>query len=303
VSIQYNFLFYVKHVLPNEWIPSWDADALGAGAIAVKTFGHYRTLAGHAYSGGPKCADVTDSYYDQVFDPTWSTGSTDQAVNATLGSVLYRDHGIFLAQYYAGKSDDPCQRVTGTYAGRMSQWGSETCAKKGFLWPDIVTTYYSSTTWNYPHNFLLNPSATTDASYAWLTNTDTDFTRVNASAYDGTWYFQVRPASSGDIGRIWQQRPFNGNSSTSYHASVALRCGTGNKTSCAITLKVTAVAANGSEVPRARTVAVPRDGKWRLYKYDPASSGMGHSEVRFCVFSAQTFGADAAFIAGPFGGH
>src|ERR1041385_5850545 len=70
VSEQYDFAFYLTHVLPDEWIASWDADSLGAGAIAAKTYAWYRTKPGHAYSGGSGCADLQDTTADQVFDPT-----------------------------------------------------------------------------------------------------------------------------------------------------------------------------------------------------------------------------------------
>src|SRR6266508_799551 len=118
-----DFRFYVQHVLPNEWIASWDGDALGAGAIAAKTYGWYHAKPNHAYSSGPGCADVQDDTHDQVYDPTWSTAATDQAVNASFGSTLWRDGGIFESQYWSGAKGDPCAPVTtGTYAGRMSQW-------------------------------------------------------------------------------------------------------------------------------------------------------------------------------------
>ncbi len=103
VSQQYDFVFYATHVLPDEWISSWDADSLGAGAVAVKTYGYYRTMDHHAYSGGPGCADLVDSSQDQVFDPTWSTSATDQAVYATLGSILWKDSTLFLSHYFAAQ--------------------------------------------------------------------------------------------------------------------------------------------------------------------------------------------------------
>ena len=64
VSEQYDFAFYLTHVLPDEWIASWDADALGAGAIAAKTYAWYRTKPGHAFSGGSGCADLQDTTSD-----------------------------------------------------------------------------------------------------------------------------------------------------------------------------------------------------------------------------------------------
>ncbi|HEX9235549.1 MAG TPA: SpoIID/LytB domain-containing protein, partial [Actinomycetota bacterium] len=157
VSKQYDFYFYATHVLPREWYPSWDADALAAGAVAVKTYAAYREMTGHAFSSGPGCADVTDTTADQVFDPTFSTAATDQAVAVALGSILRRNGDLFLAQYWSGSSSDPCAPVTsGTYAGRMSQWGTQNCALQGMLWPAIDTTFYQGTKWRYLRDMILN---------------------------------------------------------------------------------------------------------------------------------------------------
>ena len=38
------FKTYVKNVLPNEWISSWPSASLGAGAMAVKSYGWYWAL-------------------------------------------------------------------------------------------------------------------------------------------------------------------------------------------------------------------------------------------------------------------
>ena len=298
----YGFVFYAKHVLPNEWIPSWDADALGAGAVAVRTYAHYRTLAGHAFSSGADCADIRDDGYDQIFDPTWSTASTDRAVEATFGSILYRSGGIFLAQYYAGSTDQACAPVTGLYEGRMSQWGTQNCAKQGKVWPGITTTFYTGAVWNYLKNLLLNPSATTDAMYPWITNGDTKFSRVKGGAYDSNWHWQVSPRRAGKIGRVWQERPFGGNSSTGYDTHSALRCGRENNKACTVTFKVTVISSSGREIPRSTSVTVPRDGDWHVYNYDPSPAGIAHSTVRYSAFSYQSFGLDAPFVTAPFGG-
>jgi hypothetical protein len=202
-SKTYDFDYYVRHVLPNEWISSWDLDALGAGAIAAKTYGAYRAKPNHAYSGGDDCADVVDSVADQVFDPTWSNERTDKAVYATLGSIYWRDGGLFLSQYYAGAKDDPCAPVEGEFAGRMSQWGTETCATDDppVLWPDIVDTYYDqsgNTEWLTLDDLMLNPGVENSQLYAWLTGTQggTTITRVKGDAHEGNWYLAVTATSA-----------------------------------------------------------------------------------------------------------
>jgi hypothetical protein len=296
-SIRYNFMFYLRHVLPNEWISSWDADALGAGAIAAKTYAWYRTLPGHAYSGGDGCADVTDSTGDQVFDPTWSTDATDQAVNATYGSVLWRDGGIFLSQYWAGSSSDPCAPVTGTYAGRMSQWGTQTCAGQGMLWPAIVQTYYQSTSWVYRGNLLLNPDFEDARMRPWRTAQPGSLTRTqSASAYRGGWYLRVADSST-----LHQVRPVRGTATTTYRLRVALRCGRRFTSPCTPTLAVRANAATGA-VSRQLTVSVPNDGAWHVFTFSPEPFRVAHASVEVDIATGRTIGIDCVRLTGSFGG-
>jgi stage II sporulation SpoD-like protein/carboxypeptidase family protein len=211
------FYFYASHVLPSEWIPSWDADALAAGAIAVKTYAAYKAMSGHARTGGANCYDVLDTVSDQVYNPAVSYDSTDRAVAAALGSVFYRDGGLFLAQYYAGPTDAPCAPVTGTYAGRMSQWGTQNCAKEGKVWPSIVTTFYTGyTTWNYLRNILLNPSASAPAMYMWVGAGPSDIKRTEGNGADGSWYLTLRPTAPRANATMYQTRPYPGLSSTQY---------------------------------------------------------------------------------------
>jgi hypothetical protein len=135
LAVQMRATFYVAHVLPKEWAPSWDADALGAFAIAAKSYGAYRAMSGHARTGGTGCYDILDTTADQVFDPTYSTAATDQAVYATFGSIALRFGALFLSNYFSGSPSDPYAAVTGQYAGWMSQWGTQTCGTESVLWP------------------------------------------------------------------------------------------------------------------------------------------------------------------------
>jgi hypothetical protein len=299
VAKNYDFTFYVTHVLPDEWIPSWDADSLGAGSVAVKTYAAYRALPNHAYSGGVGCADIVDSSADQVFDPTWSTAATDQAVYATLGSMLKRDGELFLSQYFAGTPGDPCAPVGGQFAGRMSQWGTQTCALESVLWPDIVTTFYESTYWTYVHDLLLNPGAENTELYPWLATAPTTFVRSKGGAYENNWYLTV---STQTTSTLYQVRPFNGDTNSAYHLEVALRCGPENASSCKVTLKVIANAANGSKVVQSLSVVESNDDLWRLYTFDPPASGIAHVSVQVNFVTKQTIGLDAATLTGPFGG-
>ena len=296
-----DFFFYVSHVLPREWIPSWTKDALAAGALAVKTYAAYRAMSGHARSSGAGCSDIYDSTSDQVYDPTFTTDVTNQAVAATFGSVFYRDGGLFLAQYMAGSSSDPCAPVTGTYAGRMSQWGSQTCGKNGMSWTNIVPTFYTGTTaWNNLRSLLLNPSVSSDPMFMWQGTSATVVTRTSGVGYEGKWYVESDPKSAGLTATVYQMRPSYGGSTTQYHLTTALRCAqTGNP--CAGTLKLIAHPATGKEQVRKLDVTVPNDGQWHPYSWDPAMFTISHVSVRFSLASQARMCMDASNLWAPFG--
>jgi hypothetical protein len=299
-SKQYDFAFYARHVLPSEWISTWDADALAAGAIAVKTYGAYRAQSNHAYSSGSGCADITDSTSDQVFDPTWSRVSTDQAVYEALGSTLLRGGKLFLTNYWSGAQDDKCQAVTsGTFAGWMSQWGSQNCAKQGKLWPPIDQVFYKDTAWNNLRQLLLDPDVDSPATYAW--DWTGRVTRTQGGAYDGNFLFTLKPASGENV-VLRQQRPFLGTTSTTYHSKVAIKCPTTNGGACDVIINVVAIESDGTLHIKSRSVTEARDGKWRVYGFDPAAFGVSHTQVKLSLVTTRTIGVDAAVLIGSYGG-
>jgi len=130
-----NFMDYVKNVLPNEWIPSWEMNALKAGAIAVKTYAWYWTI--HQKYPGQNY-DVKDSTADQVYVPGTSNPRTNQAVEETWNWVMTKNGEVFQAQYDSGTSGSPDP----LYPGRMSQWGTQYWAGTGKDWQWIVHYYY-----------------------------------------------------------------------------------------------------------------------------------------------------------------
>ncbi len=303
VPERYGFLFYVMHVLPNEWLPEWDADSLGAGAVAAKTYAGYRAMSGHAYSGGANCADITDWTNDQVFDPSWEAASTDQAVFDTFGSILWRNGGLFLSQYWAGSPGDPCAPVkNGQFAGRMSQWGTVTCANKGMLWPDIDRTFYENTIWHYLNNLFLNPSMESPAIGRWRHTTGTVISRISTDHYDGAWALSLKASTPGAFATLYQYRNFLGTNKNTYHLSMALKCLRVNGTACRIVLKVIAVPKSGSLVIRSLVVNERDDNAWRLYSFDPTASGIAHVFVQVNVVTKQQIHVDRGFLRGQFGG-
>jgi peptidoglycan hydrolase-like amidase len=147
----YDFEYYVENVLPNEWIASWPAASLSAGAMAVKTYGWYwvnnwrgGSLDGTCYdvSGGTSGGTCDVDY--QCFIPGSATAATDSAVSGTWNDVALRNGAVFEATYNSGYSSDTCGEVDGSPASgtEMSQWGTDACANDGDGWESIFTTYY-----------------------------------------------------------------------------------------------------------------------------------------------------------------
>jgi hypothetical protein len=299
VAERYPFSFYVAHVLPSEWIASWDYDALAAGAMAVKTYAWYRAQPNHGYSTGSGCADLVDSVSDQVFDPTWSNARTDLATDATLGTTLQKSGAVFLAQYWAGSKSDPCAPVTGTYAGRMSQWGTQSCALIPKAWPDIVSTFYASTSRVYTNNLFLNPYVEDPALYPWVKQTaSATMTRIASGGKNGPAY--LRLANAGKSWTLYQLRPYLATPTTAYHMSVALKCESANAMDCTATLKVIAGGGGITKVTRSLLVTIPKDGAWHTVTFDPAASGVVHTTLQVNVVCRYTLGIDAASITTPY---
>lgn len=151
----YNFQYYAKNVLPNEWITSWPAESLEAGAIAVKEYGWYWVNNWRGGSLGGTCYDVQGGTFGntgniancdvnyQCFIPGTETSTTDNAFNSTWPSLATRSGQIFETSYIAGNSN--CARVDGN---TMYQNGSHTCANNGEAWPQIITTFYDGVTFS-----------------------------------------------------------------------------------------------------------------------------------------------------------
>jgi len=121
---------YVKGVIPHEWIPSWDREALRAGAIAARSYAASHTLGGGRWA----CADVDDGTVTQVYDDDRSV-ATDRAVEDTRGIVVLRDGRVVRTEYSAENAhptaghgiDDPvCSGSTLFGHGRGAcQWGTQ----------------------------------------------------------------------------------------------------------------------------------------------------------------------------------
>jgi hypothetical protein len=102
------FRKYVGVVAAREW-PYWlPVAARRVGAIAVKQYGWYFTLAGHHRTGfvnsHGKCYDVTDSTRDQLYKPekTHVTRRTWRSVDYTWSISLRKNGNFFMTGYRYG---------------------------------------------------------------------------------------------------------------------------------------------------------------------------------------------------------
>jgi hypothetical protein len=148
VSIQtVPFDQYVENVLPNEWIPSWDGDALKAGAVAVKSYAWYwATHFGGYVNGDPtQCFDVTDDADFQVYKAGSALARTTTAVQQTWPFAARVGGRILQASYRAFL--DNAGEACGAFADgtTLSQYGTQACneASTANKYNVILAKYYS----------------------------------------------------------------------------------------------------------------------------------------------------------------
>jgi hypothetical protein len=160
---------YVKRVLPNEWISSWNAESLKAGAVAIRSFAAY-----YHYHPLTSSYDICNNTCCQVYSTTQYT-STNNAVDATAGMYLVDGStNIQRAEYSAENndstgadgcgncytsdkpndgiclSDSVCCGYTKNGHGRgMCQWGSQRwAANRGETYSWILHHYYDAYGWS-----------------------------------------------------------------------------------------------------------------------------------------------------------
>ncbi|MEZ4404634.1 MAG: N-acetylmuramoyl-L-alanine amidase [Kofleriaceae bacterium] len=137
---------YVRGVLPHEWIRSWNAESLKAGAVAIRTYAAYWVAAGGKYD----CADLDDTTASQVYKDEYFADS-DAAVAATTGVYVIKNDALVLAEYSAENSDPTATgvseplctgRALNGHGRGTCQWGTQRWATDGKPWDWIVTHYY-----------------------------------------------------------------------------------------------------------------------------------------------------------------
>ena len=134
------FMDYVRNVLPNEWIASWPAASLDAGAVAVSQYAWSVAFAQRKWTRYGYPFDVLDSTCDQVYkdrEPLRNYAATDTAVARMWGTALLRNAALFTTFYRA--YDEQC----GTNLDCMSQYGTRDLAVQGRSGAEILQYYYS----------------------------------------------------------------------------------------------------------------------------------------------------------------
>jgi hypothetical protein len=134
-----DFKSYTENVLPNEWVSSWPAESLKAGAMAVKSFGWYWALHSTNKTSWGACYDVTDTTSSQVYRPGSATAATNAAVDATWGTRMTRD-GQILQAHFCSTTTACGGWVNGDW---MSQYGSRDLADAGQSFRTILFHYYA----------------------------------------------------------------------------------------------------------------------------------------------------------------
>ncbi|MCS3801943.1 carboxypeptidase regulatory-like domain-containing protein [Niastella sp. OAS944] len=149
---------YTQSGLDDEWIASWGAASLQAGAVAYRTYGAWYVL--HPVAGS---YDIAATTCNQAWEADTYTASVN-AAKATAGIVLTKSGAIFRAEYSAENNNSGCGNGysgTGTTSGwpcisdsrcagyaknghgrGMCQWGSSRWASdKTYTW--ILNHYYN----------------------------------------------------------------------------------------------------------------------------------------------------------------
>jgi len=181
-----SFKYYVKHVLPNEWLTDWPTESLRAGAMATKQYAWYQANRGGKWPD--LNADVIDSQCDQVYNPAVSYASMDKAVDDTWGHSATRDGGVHVSYYRAGRWGDGIDYGDDI----MYQWGSEYWARQGKSWSWIYHHYYD--------NLVISSSAHSITINQGARYVRSSTVRVASTAPAGTTHIRLSSSSATSSG-------------------------------------------------------------------------------------------------------
>ncbi|WP_047150441.1 SpoIID/LytB domain-containing protein [Aneurinibacillus tyrosinisolvens] len=124
--MDYPFETYIRNVLPNEWLPSWEPEALKAGALAIKMFAWYHALNPVTIDNQTFAVDNTVNF--QVFREGTDLPRTNAAFDETINlAYVEPDNTIIELNYRAGYPNSPNPQYRN--AQKMAQHGSQYLAE------------------------------------------------------------------------------------------------------------------------------------------------------------------------------
>ncbi|MFX3617814.1 MAG: SpoIID/LytB domain-containing protein [Sporolactobacillus sp.] len=138
----HKFDTYLRDVLPNEWVASWDSDSLKAGAVSVRSFGWY-------YRNYPKYdsigADVDDTTACQIFKDGSHMSSTDSAISATQGEAIIYGSKEIPGYFKAGSYGTGRDSSSYNFYNNAYQNGEHYYANQGRSYRWMLSYYYPET--------------------------------------------------------------------------------------------------------------------------------------------------------------
>jgi len=137
------FRAYVENVLAWEWPSTYPAEALKAGAIAVKQYAWYylmRPRSAYVTQAG-ECYHVRDDTNDQKFDPARTPHANHLAAVSATWPLTLRKSGTFFLSGYGPGTTDTCGADLSSIRTRLAQRGVRACALAGMPMADILRTY------------------------------------------------------------------------------------------------------------------------------------------------------------------
>lgn len=136
-----NFTTYMKHVLPNEWIPSWDSTAIKVGAYCVKMVGIYCAINPMSSTGGYNLTQKTQNYLPN----SQTYASTNTAIDSIKNKGMANSSGkLFFPRYFAGNEGSKGTKGSGV----LEQYGSQKLATNGYTYQQILNYYYSGSAYS-----------------------------------------------------------------------------------------------------------------------------------------------------------
>lgn len=137
-----DFKKYVQIVLAAEWPPSWPAEVLKTGAIAVKQYGWYYTMHWRGGTAHGACYDVVDNATDQVYQPESRTPSAGAlaAIEATWKKSVTKNGSFLMTGYRSGTSYIHCG--VDADGSHLFQHSSVDCGNNGMTADQILHVYY-----------------------------------------------------------------------------------------------------------------------------------------------------------------